>query len=393
MMFNRSARERDEAKPPAPGAGPRLVVVEAHGMLTDRLVATCPDFAIDQVSHVDDAIKGALGPTIVVLGPDASNSMTLDRVEELAELSPTPGLTVILVANKITTALLHRALRAGISDVVSPTSTSDLEEAIQRVASRSALHHLSNVQDTRGRLIAVFSPKGGVGTTTVAINLAAQRVPGGANNVIVDADLPFGDVAISLGLEPSNSLADATGSDLDVPRLASLFATPKGADIRALAAPSEPAQAELITAHDVLRTLDLCRDIAPMVVVDTASAFDDITLAVLEAADDIVIVASAELAAIKNVKIALQTMRQLGLSESRMHVVLNRVPAHPGLRSADIERALGISTLSIPEDGAVSKAALHGVPVVVEAPKAGVTRALARLHAQLLHAEFTSTIA
>ncbi|MBA2608902.1 MAG: AAA family ATPase [Actinobacteria bacterium] len=388
-MFNRAGRDREPHTPPERESGPRVVVVETHGAIMERLMAHGAEFKLDQVNHVDDAIKGVLGPTIVVLGPDASTSATLDRIEELAELSPTPGLTVILVANKITTPLLRRALRAGISDVVSPTSQTDLEDAIRRVVARSAWHQLAAPQEQRGRLIAVFSPKGGVGTTTVAVNLAASSTPGGAPNVVVDADLPFGDVAISLGLEPANSLADATGSDLDMPRLATLFATPKAVDIRALAAPSEPSQAEMISAHDVLHTLDLCCEIAPMVVVDTASAFDDITLAVLEAADDIVIVASTDLSAIKNVKIALQTMRQLGLSDSRMHVVLNRVPARPELRAADIQRVLGLPTTSIPEDAAVAKAALHGVPVVIEAPKAAVSRALTRLRENLLHAELT----
>jgi len=388
-MFRKQMREAESARDVT--RGPQVVVVERDGKLTLRLSESCPEFVVEEAHYIDDAVKDAVGPTIIVLGPEASGEATLDRVEELRELAPTSELTFIVVVAKITTHLLRRALRAGISDVVTAASKTDFEMAIRRAVTRQTVQLLTTQHEQRGRLVAVFSPKGGVGTTMIAINIAAMHAAGGPPNVIVDADLPFGDVALSLGIEPTNTLADATGSDLDMTRLAGLFASAKGAELRALIAPSDPAQAEVITSHDVLRTLELCREVAPLVVVDTASAFDDITLGVLEAADEIVIVATPDLASVKNVKIALQTMRQLGLSDSRMHVVLNRVPARPGLRAADIEKALGIATISIPDDPAVGKAELHGVPVVVEAPKAAVSRALIRLTEQLVQSELAHT--
>ncbi|MEY2397283.1 MAG: pilus assembly protein CpaE, partial [Actinomycetota bacterium] len=176
-MFNRGARPSEpRAKTQPPGTGLRVVVVEADGDITERLVVTCPEFDLDQVNHVDDAIKGALGPTIVVLGPDASNSATLDRVEELRDLCPSSELTVVVAVSKINTALLRRALRAGISDVVDLNEAGDLEGALRRVASRAAQRLVStSASGRRGRVIAVFSPKGGVGTTSVAINIAARR--------------------------------------------------------------------------------------------------------------------------------------------------------------------------------------------------------------------------
>jgi pilus assembly protein CpaE len=226
-------------------------------------------------------------------------------------------------------------------------------------------------------VIAVFSPKGGVGTTSVAINIAARR--GSVPNVIVDTDLPFGDIAISLGVDPGNSLADATGSDLDLARLEGLIRPAAGGEMRALVAPADPARAELVTAPDVTRTLDLCRELSPAVVVDTASAFEDITLAVLEMADEIVVVTTADVAAVKNVKIALQTLNQIGIDTDRVRVVVNRFPPHPLLRVADIERALGVSVMTIPEDPAVARAAFHGVPVVSEAPRSAAAKAFGRL--------------
>src|SRR5205085_10864919 len=177
MNFNRCARQPEpRTGTPQPSVtGLRVVVVEGDGELTERLVTTCAEFDLDQVNHVDDAIKGALGPTIVVLGPDASTSGTLDRVEELRDLSPVNDLTVVVAVWKITTALLRRSLRAGISDVVDLNEPDDLEHALRRIASRAAQRSISvSGASRRGRVIAVFSPKGGVGTTTVAINLAAR---------------------------------------------------------------------------------------------------------------------------------------------------------------------------------------------------------------------------
>ncbi len=380
-MFGRAPREQTAQADSA--SEPRVVVVDVDGGLTERLIATCPEFRVDQVQHVDDAIKTALGPTTVVLGPEASTSSTLDRVEELRDLSPSTNLTVVLAVAKITTAVLRRALRAGISDVVDVAVPDDLEDALRRVASRAADRQSVGSNDTsrRGRVIAVFSPKGGVGTTTIAVNLAAQH--GATPNVVVDTDLPFGDIAICLGIEPGNSLADATGSDLDRARLDTLLRPSSGGEMRALVAPSDPARAEVVTSADVVRTLDLCREVANATVVDTASAFDDITLAVLELADEIVIVTTPDVASVKNVKIALQTMNQLEIPIDRIRVVVNRLPAKPMLRVADIERALGVKVTSVPEDPAVARATFHGVPVVTEAPRAPASKALSRLGDQL----------
>ena len=389
-MFGRSPRERPGQREPGTTA-PQVVVVEGDGSITERLARSCPEFRVEHAHHVDDAIKGALGPTMVVLGSDASNSATLDRVEELCDIVPSHELTVVLAVSKITTTLLRRALRAGISDVVDVAAAHDLEDALRRISSRAA-QRVAGGGAMRGRVVAVFSPKGGVGTTTLAINLAAQH-SGGPANVIVDADLPFGDVAIGLGVEPGNSLADATGSDLDLARLEGLLKSPTGADVRALVAPSDPARAELIGPADVARTLDLCREIANLVVVDTASAFDDITLSVFETADDIVVVTTPDVAAIKNVKVALQTLHQLGIPDERVHVVVNRVPAHPNVRVSDIEKALGVNTMSIPEDPAVGKATFHAVPVATEAPRSAATKALSEMAMQLQLADLSHSSA
>jgi len=269
----------------------RIVVVENDGPLADRLGGLFPAYAVTRVGHVDDAIKAAHSPTVVVVGPDSVTEDTLQRVEVLREIAPSSALTVVLVVPRMSTGVLRRALRAGVSDVAAETVSDDeLSDVLRRAAARieQVTRVATGANSTRGRIVAVFSPKGGAGTTTVAVNFAAS-IPGDTSPIVVDADLPFGDVAITLGLDPSNSLADATGSDLDLARLRGLLAHDAGSGLRALAAPADPARSEVVMAADVARTLELCCDLSPFVVVDTSAAFDDVTLSVLDRADDVII--------------------------------------------------------------------------------------------------------
>lgn len=377
-MLGRSARG---VRPtPAPVPTLRIAVVEHDGALTAQLVGLFPEYAIDQCRHVDDAIKTAIGPTVVVIGPEAMGEATLQRVEELHDLAPSPTLCVVLVAARLSTGVLRRALRAGISDVTDGRSETELLDVIQRAITR--VHNVAapgGVDEVDGRVIAVFSPKGGVGTTTVAVNVAASPRLDARPHILIDADLPFGDVAVSLGLDPKNSLADAAGSDLDAARLKGLFSHKPGNETLALVAPADPARSELVTAADVARTIDLCRDIGSVVIVDTASAFDDVTLAVLEHADDVLLVIGTDIASVKNAKIALQTLHQLDVTPDQITLVLNRVESHSPLSVGDIEKALGLKAICIPDDAAVAKAAHRATAVVLESPRAASSRAFQRL--------------
>ncbi|MEY2468333.1 MAG: pilus assembly protein CpaE [Actinomycetota bacterium] len=381
-MFARPSRAARPEPTAAPGL--RIAVVELDGDLTARVAALFPEHATEHVQHVDDAIKGVFGPTVVVIGPDAMSEATLQRIEELRDIAPSPSLCVVLAVPKISTAVLRRALRAGISDVADSTSDTELFDVLERAMARvQTILAPGGVDAPAGRVVAVFSPKGGVGTTTVAVNLAASPRVDLRPHMIIDADLPFGDVAVSLSLDPKNSLADATGSDLDTARLKGLLQRSSSDETLALVAPADPSRAELISAADVGRAIELSRQLASLIVVDTAAAFDDVTLAVLEHADDVVLVSTTDVASVKNAKIALQTLKQLDVAPGRITLVLNRVPSHPALPVADIEKALGLKAVCIPEDAAVAKATHRAAAVVVESPKAGASRAYARLSDQL----------
>jgi pilus assembly protein CpaE len=380
-MFGR--RDRGGAAEALDSSAVQIVVVEEEPLVVERVTKLFSHFDVRRVGHVDDAIKTARQPTVVVIGPDNATAETLERVDTLRHVESAALVTVLLVVDSMSTAILRQAMRAGVSDVL-PKSCKDPELAD---LVRSGIERVENLAfgpdgERRGRVVAVFSPKGGAGTTTIAVNLAIASSKGGASGpILVDADLPFGDVAITLGLDPTHSLADATGADMDQLRLRSLLVTENVSGLRTLLAPPDPARAEVITAADVTRTLELCRQIAPLVVVDTSSAFDEVTLSILDQADDVVVVASPDVMTVKNAKIALDTLHRLGVAQSHTFLVLNRVPARPLLAIGDVERVLGLKAHVIPEEEAVSAAAHAGRPLVRDA-RSKAAKAIAALAVQ-----------
>ena len=190
----------------------------------------------------------------------------------------------------------------------------------------------------------MFSPKGGVGKTTMAVNLALALTDRGARKVcLVDLDLAFGDVAITLQLFPSHSIEHAIGSEdsLDGPMLDSLL-TRHPDSLMVLAAPSHPDVRDRVTGALVSRVLRQLRDQFDFIVVDTAPAFDDQTLTALDETDECVIVATLDVPTLKNVKVAIETLETLNIAPGHRHLLLNRADDQVGLGAEKVETILAM---------------------------------------------------
>ncbi|WP_205474693.1 AAA family ATPase [Nocardioides sp. SYSU D00038] len=284
---------------------------------------------------------------VVVLGPTLSTDDVLGTTEALRVSRPI--VSTILVRDDITTELLRAAIKAGARDVVaSDDAAGAFDAAIQRaqqlyVALRgpSGAMHLSKV-------ISVFSPKGGVGKTTIAVNLALALSDKGARKVcLVDMDLAFGDVAITMQLFPTHSVEQAIGSEdtLDVEMLDVLL-TRHPDSLMVLAAPSHPDVRERITPALVSRVIATLRETFDYVVLDMAPSFDEQVLTALDGTDDVVLVATLDVPTLKNVKVAVETLDMLHVAPEHRHLVLNRADDEVGINADKVEGILGMPVVT-----------------------------------------------
>ncbi|MEF3272808.1 MAG: response regulator [Chloroflexus sp.] len=226
---------------------------------------------------------------------------------------------------------------------------------------------------SRGKIIAVFGTKGGVGKTTIAVALAlALRLRTRQRVAIVDADLTFGDVAVHLNIAPTRSIVDIVRSGDEIEREMVnqvLLAHPSG--LQALLAPPRPEEAELVTPDHMLRILDLLAVSVDYVVVDCQTSYDDRTLSVFDRADLVLLVITPEIGPLKNTSLFLSLASQLGIDPQLISIVLNRANSGVGIGVNEIERVLRrkINFHVMSGGQPVVMAVNRGTPLILEQPK------------------------
>jgi pilus assembly protein CpaE len=327
-------------------------------------------------------------PGVVVFGPSDKPEQVISQVAGLIGFRP--GCGAIMVVYELTAEVLQGALRAGVDDVVAVTAEdSELLDAVSRAAARVEARRPAPVipppppapsQGSKGRVITVFSTKGGTGKSVVAINLAVALAKRTIQPVVlVDADLQFGDVALMLQLAPVHTIAEAVaaGERLDGTMLENLLLRHEPSGLLVLAAPTEPSSADRIGRADLARTLAVLRERCAYVIVDTSANFAEITLSALEAADDILVIASLDVMSLKSARVGLQTMRVLDIPFSSVKFVLNRANTRVGLSEADAERAVQLKVdAALPSDILVAESVNRGVPVVTSSPKSKFAKSI-----------------
>lgn len=343
----------------------------------------------------------ALRPDIVLMDV---NMPEMDGVQAAGAISSElPGVAVVMMSVQSEADYLRSAMSAGARDyLVKPFSPDDAVATIKRAhrleADRS--HLVSQTSGgPKGRVVAVFSGKGGVGKTTVSVNLAASLAGAGQSVTLVDLDLQFGDVAMMLDMVPRRSIVDVSmvGDAVDFSTLTSCLDSYHGArmkkPIRTLAAPSRPEQAEYVKPVHVEACLRLLRELSPVTVVDTCHTLDDVTLSVLDQADDIVMITTPELPTIKNVRLSLDLMSGLGYRTEGIHLVVNRADSDGSISIKEVEKAVGMRVCAtIPRDERLAiTAANRGVPFVISNPRAEISLAMGRLASYLIPGQEPAT--
>jgi pilus assembly protein CpaE len=323
-------------------------------------------------------------PEVLILGPD----VPVDEALRLATVLDVqvPDLTVLLVSEPDPTFILQ-AMRAGVRDILSPSADPAqlrvlLERACQSFASRHRVEQPKQTDNPKGTVIGVFSPKGGVGKTTIATNIAVglgKIAP--MSVVIVDLDLQFGDVASGLYLNPEHTVTDAVSPAASQDTLVlKAFLTVHPASIYALCAPASPVEADFITPEQVTRLIEQLAEEFQYVVVDTAPGLPEIGLAAMEACTDVVWVSAMDIPSVRGLRSGMDILRQLEILPEGQHVVLNMADSKCGLTVQDIESTIGAPVdVSVPRSRAVALSTNRGTPVLLDARKDPAAKGLSQL--------------
>ncbi|GAB2985226.1 AAA family ATPase [Nocardioides montaniterrae] len=319
---------------------------------------------------------------VVALGPSISLEHALAISEDLRIQRPT--VSVVLVRDHLDTDILTRAMQAGVRDVVTTYDDKGLTKAVERAHQLYAALRGPGGARNQGRIVTVFSPKGGVGKTTTSVNLALTLSDRGARKVcLVDMDLAFGDVAITMQLFPTHSIEQAVGSEdsVDLAMLESLL-TRHESSLSVLAAPAHPDVRERVSPLLISRILRALKDGFDYIVVDTSPSFDDATLTALDETDECVIVATLDVPTLKNVKVALETMDMLSIARGHRHLLLNRADAEVGISIEKVETILGMPVAAQMATAVEIAASTNtGTPIVADKPGHAASVAYAELAA------------
>src|SRR5919201_123603 len=322
----------------------------------------------------------------VVLHGTRASSLPEDELAAIPEHTPAP---VILLASGEASALLEQALDADVSDVLLlPQMTENIVFSIRK-ASHSG-RKAAGGHGRRGRVVTVFSPKGGTGKTVTATNLASALAKfEGKKTLLLDLDLQFGDAAIMLGLEPEKTIYDlvVAPGELDTEKLAG-YTTKHTSGLEVLPAPLRPEDAELVTEAKLARLLEVARESYDAIVVDTSPFFHGPMLATLDRTDELLLLSSLDVPTLKNLRLALQTLELLSFPKQRIKIVLNRSNSKVGMKQTEVESALGMKVrFEVPSDRAVPLAVNRGKPVVLDEEGADVSRAIRQMAKNLFPAE------
>ncbi|MGG5258039.1 AAA family ATPase [Phycicoccus avicenniae] len=318
----------------------------------------------------------------VVIGADVELEDAC-QLSEAARLDR-PELGVILLRNRIDVTTLSQALRAGVREVVSGDDHTAIADALRRSRELTSrlVGHASGGASREGKVITVFSAKGGVGKTTLSTNTAVQLASEGARTLLIDLDLSFGDVAISLQLVPNQSIFDAVSmsGNIDEEAIRSLVTRHDASGLDVLCAPNDPGDADRIPVPTVAEIIKVARRHYDYVLIDTPPSFTEHVLASIDVSDALVLIATLDIPAVKNLRVALDTLDMIGSPKDARIIVLNKADTKVGLRPEDVESAIktGIA-VNIPNSLTVPASVNRGVPIVLDDPKAPVTVAIKEL--------------
>lgn len=313
-------------------------------------------------------------PAVVIFGPGWGNERVVSVWQSLKK---DYSLEAIYLTAQLNSALQEKAsLFSGLLTI--PVDAKELLKLIRLagqekrgVKKQAEVVDLQTAEGQAGKVVTIFSPKGGVGKTVLATNLAISLSDKAKKSVaLIDVDLQFGDISVMLKLKPAYTLLDLANSpSLDEEKLSSVFTNYQNL-VQVLAAPFQPEQADLISPELLAACLSLLKKRFSYIIVDTPPSLNDHVLSIIDQTDLLLLVATLDLPCLKNVRLCLKTLQLLEFPRERIKLVLNRVERGLGIDQLDVEKVFQEKVLAeIANDPAVTLAVNQGRPVVLEAPK------------------------
>ena len=377
-----------------------ILLLSTDRVAADALTATLskPGHGVTLLADPAKVTADAAGHSLVIIDQLPPPATIAAVIGELRANEATREIPILAIAQADDVELRISLLEAGTDDVITkPFDQTELEARIEALSLRAQRSHATGhaTPNTIGgdgrRAIVVFSPKGGVGTTTIATNLAvlaAERKPGGV--LLIDLDLAFGQVASHLNIQPKQTLVELVRDDAAL-RDTELFRTytvHHSSGIQVLAAPTTPGFSLLVGAEQLETIMARASEAYEIVIVDAGALLDERMLAVFSRADTVVVPVLPEIPALNAVRLLLEQLSETGSMGASTLFVLNNAFARELLRRSDVESALGASiSVDLPYDPiSYLKAVNEGNPVVRGAPRSQAATGLRDLATAVLGA-------
>lgn len=299
-----------------------------------------------------------------------------------------PAVQVVILSVQGDQNYMRRAMLAGARDFLTkPPMGDELISAIRRAGSMAQAERSKNAQvqiapvvgnvgsllgfgTPKGKVVTIYSPKGGTGCTTLAVNLALTLHNSDTQVALVDGNLQYGDVAVFMNEQGKNTIADLAprAEELDPEIVEEVMLKHGASGLHILAAPSRPEYAEKVSSAQFAKVLEYLRQMYSYVVVDTASILTDATLAAIDVSDLVVLVTTQDIPSIKNCRLFLDLSQTLGIDRDRILFVMNRYDKRINItpdRVADNLKQEVASVIPL-DEGTATKAVNRGVPFVLD---------------------------
>ena len=330
-----------------------------------------------------------LDPDVVLMDINMPDIDGISATETIRQKSPQIQVIILSVQNDQN--YMRRAMLAGARDFLTkPPIGDELISAIRRAGEMARSERSKSTQArasamapssgqvagasvvgfTQGKIVTIYSPKGGTGCTTLAVNLALALHNQDTRVVLVDANLQFGDVAIFVNEQGKNTILDIAPrvDELDPDIVQSIMIKHEPSGIHILAAPQRPEMAEKVSAAQFSKVLEYLKQLYAYVVVDTTPILTDVTLAAIDASDSIVLVTTQDIPAIKNARLFLDLSVTMGIGRERFVFAMNRFDKRIGITPERISENLKqeVKVIIPLDERSVIPAVNRGVPFMLD---------------------------